>query len=109
MFFINIVIRNGFQDTIIQKNVLFLSASVLEVYQNCIGLVYLQKKRHFRVVDFFLMSRNTTFDTTSYPSLFFCIPIKQMKSHPHLFNSSIFNTPSFFYCYTKYNGQVFFF
>lgn len=97
MFFINIVIRNGFQDTIIQKNVLFLSASVLEAYQNCIGLVYLQKKRHFRAVDFFLMSRNTTFDTTSYPSLFFRIPIKQMKSHPHLFNSSIFNTPSFFY------------
>lgn len=54
MFFINIVIRNGFQDMIIQKNVLFLSASVLEVYQNCIGLVYLQKKRHFRVVDFSL-------------------------------------------------------
>lgn len=67
--------------------------SVSKLHRACIST----KKRHFRAVDFFLMSRNTTFDTTSYPSLFFRIPIKQMKSHPHLFNSSIFNTPSFFY------------
>lgn len=77
--------------------------SVLKLHKACIST----KKSDTFVSLIFLTSRNTTFDTTSYPSLFFCTPIKQMKSHPHLFNSSIFNIPSFFYCYTKYNGQVF--
>lgn len=74
MFFINIVIRNGFQDTIIQKNVLFLSASVLEVYQNCIGLVYLQKKRHFRAVDFFLMVGPIGFEPMTFRTSSGCSP-----------------------------------